>query len=47
MKPKHLVILLFALLVLEMGGEVVYDLKDTPFGIWTFKPFLMPVLMFW
>jgi uncharacterized membrane protein YhhN len=47
MKPKHLIILLFALLVLEMGGEVVYDLKDTPFGIWTFKPFLMPVLMFW
>jgi len=47
MQPKHLIILLFALLVLEMGGEVVYDLKDTPFGIWTFKPFLMPVLMFW
>lgn len=47
MKPKYLIILLFMLLALEMGGEVIYDWKNIPFGIWTFKPFLMPLLMFW
>ncbi len=47
MKSKHLIYLYFILLILELIGELVFDLKEVPYVIWTFKPFLMPVLMFW
>jgi uncharacterized membrane protein YhhN len=47
MKSKPLIYLYFVLLILEMMGDIVFDLKGFPYGIWTFKPLLMPVLMFW
>ena len=47
MKAKHLIILYFLVAVLELLGDVVFDLKQIPYGIWTFKPLLMPILMLW
>lgn len=47
MKSKHLIYIYFTLLILELMGEVVFDLKGVPYGIWSFKPLLMPVLMYW
>lgn len=47
MKSKHLVLIYFLVLVLEMIGDIVFDMKALPYGIWIFKPFLMPILMFW
>lgn len=34
-------------MVLEIIGEVVFDFKDLAYGIWIFKPLLMPLLAFW
>lgn len=47
MKSKHLIILFFIAVVLEILGGLVYEVKAIPYGIWTFKPLLMPILMFW
>lgn len=47
MKAKTIVSVYFVVLILEMAGEVIFDLKGLPYGIWTFKPLLMPLLMFW
>ena len=47
MKSKHLVILFFLVVILEILGGLVYDLRLIPYGIWAFKPLLMPILMFW
>jgi len=47
MKSKHLIYIYFLLLIAEVLGEVILDLEQMPFGIWAFKPFLMPVLIYW
>lgn len=47
MKSKHLIYIYFFLLIAEVLGEVILDLKQIPYGIWAFKPLLMPVLMYW
>ena len=47
MKTKYLIILYFIVVMLEIFGGFIYDLQNIPYGIWTFKPLLMPILMFW
>ncbi len=47
MKSKHLLIIYFLIAILEMLGEVVFDMKKIPYGIWIFKPLLMPILIWW
>ncbi len=47
MKSKHLIYIYFLILIAEVLGEVILDLKQMPYGIWAFKPFLMPVLIYW
>ena len=47
MKSKHLILVYFLVAILEMLGDVIFDIKELPYGIWTFKPLLMPILMFW
>ena len=47
MKSKHLILIYFVVMVLEILGEIVFDFQQLPYGIWTFKPLLMPILAFW
>jgi uncharacterized membrane protein YhhN len=47
MKSKHLILIYFLLAILEILGDILFDIREIPYGIWTFKPLLMPVLMFW
>jgi uncharacterized membrane protein YhhN len=46
MNAKKIGILYFVLVVLEILGELAHNFQGVPYGIWTFKPLLMPVLMF-
>lgn len=47
MKAKHLIVAYFIIALLEILGEVIFDMHELPYGIWTFKPLLMPLLMWW
>lgn len=47
MKSKHIINLFFLVVLLEMLGGLVFELREIPYGIWIFKPLLMPLLMFW
>lgn len=47
MKSKHLIYLYFLFVVCELLGDYAFNSFGQPYGIWFFKPLLMPVLMFW
>ena len=47
MKSKDLINLYFVVLVVELVGEVLFDLKGIAFLVWAVKPLLMPILAYW
>jgi len=47
MKTKHLIMLFILVVILELLGGYIYEINEAPYGIWIFKPLLMPILMFW
>ncbi len=47
MKKDVIVKIFFLVLVIELVGEILLDFLGFPYLVYIFKPFLMPLLIFW
>lgn len=47
MSRKNLISIFFIVMLVEMLAEVIMDFHQLPYGIWLFKPLIMPILMYW
>lgn len=46
-EKKQILSLYFVVLLLELLSEILMDFKGLAYGLWIFKPMLMPILMYW